>query len=317
MQRSRYNVYTVATPPGGRGSGTRDAACLGSRDMEMVEHDLPRRSVLKLGLAAAAAGLSRLAGSPQPAMATTATEETGPAGRFLIVNADDFGLCNGVNRGIVDTHVRGIVTSTSLLVNGAAAEAAARLAHEHPALSVGLHVDLSGPRFGGAPDTLTAVGDELDRQFATFQRLMGRLPTHIDSHHHVHLRHNVAHLFVELGERHGLPVRGLSPVMFIGAFYGQWPVGQSAVARVSPTALIGLLDGLGPGLYSLGCHPGYVEPNVDDIYGPEREVELRTLTDARVRAAVARCRISLVNFHQYRRLVAVTTSRRMGSRKAR
>jgi chitin disaccharide deacetylase len=273
--------------------------------------------MLRLGLASAGATLWRVSATTPPALATAGADNPGPAGRFLIVNADDFGLSNGVNRGIVETHVRGIVTSTSLLVNGAAAEAAARLSREHPALSVGLHVDLSGPRFGGAPDTLAAVGDELDRQFATFQRLMGRLPTHIDSHHHGHLRHDVARLFWELGERYGLPVRGLSPVMFIGAFYGQWPVGQRAAARVSPTALIALLDGLGPGLYALGCHPGYVEPNADDIYGPEREVELRTLTDVQVRAAVARCRISLVNFHQYRRLVAVMTARRMGSRKAR
>jgi hypothetical protein len=122
---------------------------------------------------------------------------------------------------------------------------------------------------------------------------------------------------VELGERYGLPVRGLSPVMYIGAFYGQWPVGHSAVARVSPTALISLLDGIGPGLYALGCHPGYTESSVDDYYGPEREIEVRTLTDARVRAAVTRRKISLVNFHQYRRLVSTTTARRMGSRKTR
>ena len=282
----------------------------------MAEHDLPRRSVLKLGLTAAAAGLWPVAGPSHPAEGT-AGDEAGSATRFLIVNADDFGMSNGVNRGIIETHERGIVTSASLLVNGAAAEAAARLAHEHPALSVGLHADLSGSRFGGAPDTLSAVAEELDRQFETFRRLMGRLPTHIDSHHHVHLRHNVAHLFVELGDRYGLPVRGLSPVMFIGAFYGQWPVGQSAAARVSPTALISLLDAIGPGLYALGCHPGYTEPNLDDSYGPEREVEVRTLTDGRVRAAVKRCRISLVNYNQYRRLLSVTTARRMGSRKAR
>ena len=283
----------------------------------MARNDFSRRNALKLGLSAAVAGLWRIAGTAGPAMATAGAEEPGAPTRFLIVNADDFGLSNGVNRGIIETHVRGIVTSASLLVNGAGAEAAARLAHEHPALSVGLHADLSGPRFDGAPDTLSAAGDELERQFETFRRLMGRLPTHIDSHHHVHLRHNVAHLFVELGERYGLPVRGLSPVTFIGAFYGQWPVGQSAVARVSPSALISLLDGIGPGVYALGCHPGYVEPKVDDIYGPEREVELRTLTDGRVRAAVARCRISLVNYHQYRRLLAATTGRRVGSRKVR
>ena len=47
---------------------------------------------------------------------------------LLIVNADDFGCTEGVNRGIAEAHVRGIVTSTSLMVNRpAAAEAAASL----------------------------------------------------------------------------------------------------------------------------------------------------------------------------------------------
>ena len=64
------------------------------------------------------------------------------AERVLIVNADDFGASEGVNRGIVDAHVRGVVTSTSLMVRGAAAAQAAALARDHPELSVGLHWEL-------------------------------------------------------------------------------------------------------------------------------------------------------------------------------
>ncbi len=55
--------------------------------------------------------------------------------RRLIVNADDFGLSAGVNEGIVEAHVSGIVTSTSLMVDRPAAAGAAGLAREHPALS--------------------------------------------------------------------------------------------------------------------------------------------------------------------------------------
>src|SRR5436190_3388019 len=61
---------------------------------------------------------------------------------ILIVNADDFGMTPGVNRGIISAHESGIVTSTSLMVRGAAAAEAVELAREHPQLSVGLHVDL-------------------------------------------------------------------------------------------------------------------------------------------------------------------------------
>ena len=62
--------------------------------------------------------------------------------RYLIVNADDFGQSHGVNRGIMQAHRRGIVTSASLMVRWLAASEAAAYAREHPSLSLGLHVDL-------------------------------------------------------------------------------------------------------------------------------------------------------------------------------
>ena len=62
--------------------------------------------------------------------------------RVLVVNADDFGRSPGVNAGIADTHERGIVTSTSLMVRWPAAEQAAAYARQTPTLAVGLHADL-------------------------------------------------------------------------------------------------------------------------------------------------------------------------------
>ena len=58
----------------------------------------------------------------------------------LIVNADDFGLTSGVNRGILDAHAHGIVTSSTLMASGAAFHDAAELARQTPSLSVGCHV---------------------------------------------------------------------------------------------------------------------------------------------------------------------------------
>jgi chitin disaccharide deacetylase len=63
--------------------------------------------------------------------------------RRLIVNADDFGYTSGVNRAIVEAHSRGVVTSSTLMANGAAFAAAAELAKTVPRLSVGCHVVLT------------------------------------------------------------------------------------------------------------------------------------------------------------------------------
>lgn len=60
--------------------------------------------------------------------------------RRLIVNADDFGLTPGVNRAIVEAHVKGVVTSATLMANASGFEDAVRLAKSAPNLSVGCHV---------------------------------------------------------------------------------------------------------------------------------------------------------------------------------
>ncbi|MDQ3931797.1 MAG: ChbG/HpnK family deacetylase, partial [Actinomycetota bacterium] len=62
--------------------------------------------------------------------------------KYLIVNSDDFGASRGVNRGIIEAHTDGIVTSASLMVTGRAVNEAVSLSREYPALSVGLHWDV-------------------------------------------------------------------------------------------------------------------------------------------------------------------------------
>lgn len=62
--------------------------------------------------------------------------------RRLIVNADDFGLTNGINRAIVEAHTRGVVTSATLMAGGPARDAAVALSSHHPKLSVGCHIVL-------------------------------------------------------------------------------------------------------------------------------------------------------------------------------
>ena len=62
--------------------------------------------------------------------------------RRLIVNADDFGLTPGVNRGIVEAHAGGIVTSSTLMATATTLDDAVRLAAANPGLSPGCHIVL-------------------------------------------------------------------------------------------------------------------------------------------------------------------------------
>src|SRR3977135_13419 len=74
------------------------------------------------------------------------TKEPGQGMKNLIVNADDLGWTDGVNRGILEAFHNGIVTSTSLLANGAAFAGGAEAARSAPGLGVGVHLNLSNGR---------------------------------------------------------------------------------------------------------------------------------------------------------------------------
>jgi predicted glycoside hydrolase/deacetylase ChbG (UPF0249 family) len=226
--------------------------------------------------------------------------------RRLIVNADDFGQSPGVNRGIVEAHERGIVTSASLMVRWPAAVEAAAYARERPLLSVGLHVDLGEwVRRGGAwrplyavvsPDDAAASRDEIARQVRRFRALLGREPTHLDSHQHVHRREPVRSALAAVAGDLGIPLRDANPrVHYSGAFYGQTADGEPWPEAITADGLIGTLAALPAGHTELGCHPGYAD-DLDTMYGAERAHEVAVLCDPRVRAALAELGIGLSSF---------------------
>jgi predicted glycoside hydrolase/deacetylase ChbG (UPF0249 family) len=227
--------------------------------------------------------------------------------RYLIVNADDFGQSRGVNRGIMQAHGRGIVTSASLMVRWLAAPEAAAYAREHPSLSLGLHIDL-GERVFRAGEWVpmytvvslhdaATIGDEITRQLETFRRLLGRDPTHLDSHQHVHLREPVRTLLIEVAHQLEIPLRHCSPaVCYRGNFYGQTAEGTPLPDVISVDGLLRILETLPSGLTELGCHPAD-GCDLNTMYRHERLEELRVLCDARVRAAIKTMGIKLCSFH--------------------
>jgi len=149
----------------------------------------------------------------------------------LIVNADDLGWTDGVNRGIVEAFHHGIVTSTSLLANGAAFAGGVEAARSAPGLGVGVHLNLSdGPpvadretvtsllnkdgEFAGGPENLllrrarrglllAEVENEWDAQIQKV-RDAGISPTHLDGHKHVHMLPGLFEIALKLAKRHDI-----------------------------------------------------------------------------------------------------------------
>jgi predicted glycoside hydrolase/deacetylase ChbG (UPF0249 family) len=209
--------------------------------------------------------------------------------KWLIVTGDDFGLTPSVNRGIVEAHRLGILTSASLMVNRPASEAAAGLARECPALSVGLHLELSV----GEPERVDA---QIERQVARFLELVGGFPTHLDAHHNAHHDPRLLPGVLALGRRIAAPVRGHSRIRHVSKFYGQWG-GETHIEQIGVESLLRVLDEeVRDDVTEIGCHPGHVEPGFPSSYAAEREVELKTLCDERVRQGIFEREIELLGF---------------------
>ncbi|WP_153461929.1 ChbG/HpnK family deacetylase [Sediminibacillus terrae] len=146
----------------------------------------------------------------------------------VLFNADDFGLTKGVNDGIIEAFVNGVVGSATLMMNGLAVEDAVAAAKHHPRLKVGIHlvltwgkalcpdlkqiVDKEGTFLLRSNFRETTVPDlkETEKEWRTQLEafLSTGLPLHhIDSHHHIHGWEPLKELTLRLAEDYRVPVR--------------------------------------------------------------------------------------------------------------
>jgi hopanoid biosynthesis associated protein HpnK len=151
--------------------------------------------------------------------------------RYLIVNADDFGLSSSANHAIIQAHCEGILTSTSLMLNEPGFEEAVVLARENPRLGIGLHLTLlcghstlppekipglvnergefrSNPSAAGLayffrPELREQLRAEILAQFEKFRGL-GLPLDHVDSHHHLHAHPTVFKILIQSAEDLGI-----------------------------------------------------------------------------------------------------------------
>jgi len=248
-----------------------------------------------------------------------------PPARRLIVNADDYGLTAGVSRGILEAHRHGIVTSTTLLVNRPL-DAALIEELEASGLGVGLHMNLTlgppvapGKRVGSLVDAEGRfIRDareaarrarpeeariELGMQIDEFRKIMGRFPTHLDSHHHVGRHEPILELVLDFARAIRVPVRTQDAEVRALArkqslktpdhFMGE----SGPDAYWSPERVLAHLRALPDGVTEFMTHPGYYDEDLAySRYGRQRETEVAGLTDPEARALIAREGIRLIHF---------------------
>jgi len=282
----------------------------------------------------------------------------------LIVNADDLGMSPGVTDGILFAHRHGAVTSTSMMVNQPSSEYAVQQLRGVPDLSVGVHLTLDQGRpvlpASKIPTLVTEDGffygndelrarlwrrkvsaHEIEAEFRAQIQWMkehGILPSHADSHRHVHFYPYVARAFYRACQKEQIarvrvprirhyPRSGYVGGPHAGAFHrrllvtlymellmrGRFHSLRRADCRVEADPKYNkqdalsegwrlALENLPAGTYEFVCHPGFAEDNPMTREFPgftrRRELELEILTDRNFLSLILSKRIQLINFHQ-------------------
>ena len=241
----------------------------------------------------------------------------------LIVNADDFGLSKGVNLGIIEACKNGIVTSTTLMMNMPEIEHALSLSKENSKLGVGIHlVATTGtPICKDVPSliqengqfhslweiakyaTVEDITKEFTCQIEKFLSL-GIVPTHIDSHHHIHMEKQLLEVVLELAKQYNLPVRlgDKSKLLkdsykdtrttnyFSDAFYGQELTSEKLLDILSFAKQYDTVE--------IMTHPAYLDQSLlnKSRYALPRCKELEILTDLKILSYVEQNEIELINY---------------------
>ncbi len=182
----------------------------------------------------------------------------------LIVNADDFGLTESINRGILAAHRDGILTSASLLANGSAFDHAIASSRPFPRLSLGVHLNLSAGTPLAPAARIPTLVDERGQLYlhpvrlaieilrrrvslgdvrAEFRAQMikvldaGVTPTHLDGHLHVHVLPQLAPIVIEIAREFCIcnvrcPAEDLDATLPL-----LWQAGGAAIAPLKRSAI--------------------------------------------------------------------------------
>ncbi|MDR1138393.1 MAG: chitin disaccharide deacetylase [Clostridiales bacterium] len=218
----------------------------------------------------------------------------------IIFNADDFGYSQGVNYGIIDAFVNGVVRSTTIMPNGVGFGHAVQLSRQYD-IKVGIHLTLSTGKSIGTHKCITDTQgnfckllqvesmaaeskidlDEVNAEFELQIRKVldaGIQPTHFDSHHHVHMLQGVDKVVQELATKYQVGLRGSSTDKYSSEFYADDATLECVKSIISNNASAKSIE--------IMCHPAYVDVHLlkTSGYNTPRVRELDILTSIELKS---------------------------------
>lgn len=243
----------------------------------------------------------------------------------LIINADDFGLTDGCNYGIIYAMKLGVVTSTSIMINMPKASDAIKLAKDNGIEGIGLHLTLTcgepvSPK-EEVPSLINKRGyfykrraelfpvmnlneaeKELRNQILEFKKYDIKL-SHLDSHHHIHMYDGVREIVANLAKEYNLPLRqpnletkellielGVQTTdSFSMGFYDE---------KANINELIDIIDQIPDGSIEIMTHPAIVDRELYDYssYNKQRLDELKVLTSKELKDWIEANNIKLITY---------------------
>ena len=232
----------------------------------------------------------------------------------IIFNADDFGHSKGVNFGIIDAYINGVVRSTTMMAGMPGFEHAVHLAAKHPGLGIGVHLTLTaGSSVGGPYQTITdsegrffsksivekrmANGEfdlrEVETEYvAQIHKIMaaGIIPDHLDSHHHIHNLPGIVDIFLQLARNFGVGVRIYNKCILRGKYADVIAASDFCDAfydeKATEADLVALISRFSGASLEVMCHPAYLDSVLLETssYNLKRIYELKVLTNPSVRS---------------------------------
>lgn len=246
--------------------------------------------------------------------------------RFLIVNADDCNLTPGVTRAILDCHDRGILTSTTFMINLPVKPETVKLVLARKNLGLGIHLNVTlgnpvsplddisslladGGKFKKVGEQLSRLpkASELAREYQNqinrFRKVLGRMPTHLDTHHQVHDQGFFYEVLKQVARVNNVPLRRSMEMRnpekaknvrttdhFLGnlTVEGYW----------RPEALKTILQNLPEGTSEIMCHPGIHDRDLEAIssFTTGRVAEYRLFSSPSLRYLTSSLGIALTHF---------------------
>ncbi len=242
----------------------------------------------------------------------------------LIVNADDYGFSEGVNKGIILAHKKGIVTSSTVMVTMPAVEHALSLLKEAPDLKLGLHLNmtlgkpltncLSLVKADGTfykpkekPDYTKFKKDEIKTEFLAqyhiFEDKFSRKPTHLDTHLYAHQLYDVVRDAVsEIAKEKEIPVRATETDKYKKVGFIDWfkVLNNETEEDLLNKFFNNAGDFFKYEIAELMVHPAIPDEYLLNIssYNKQRAVELKVLTDVKLKQFIYDHKIELTSFEE-------------------